>query len=47
MFNKNITKNSIGDINNVGSVDIGDKTIINFTTKHVNKAISDDLFRIN
>ena len=25
----------------------GDKTIINFTTKHVNKAISDDLFRIN
>jgi len=25
----------------------GDKTIINFTTKNVNKTISDDLFRIN
>jgi len=25
----------------------GDKTIINFTTKNVNKPISDDLFRVN
>ncbi len=49
MFNKNITKNSIGDINNVGSVDIGDKTIINIilpSPKKIQKELTEFIPRI-